>query len=63
VAQAEHFRKGKKVYEGCIYPWDKPITSPYLDRALKGLPTYEPNGAWPWEEEFFPKPQVKIAAE
>jgi hydroxymethylglutaryl-CoA lyase len=56
VEQAEHFRKGKQLYEGCIYPWDKPITSPYLDRALKGLPTYEPDGEWPWEEAFFPKP-------
>jgi hypothetical protein len=58
VEQAEHFRKGRQLYEGCIYPWDKPITSPYLDRALKGLPTYEPDGAWPWEEAFFPKPTV-----
>ncbi len=58
VEQAKHFKLGKQVYEGCIYPWDKPITSPYLDRALKGLPTYEPNGAWPWEEAFFPKPMV-----
>ena len=49
-------QQGPQLYEGCIYPWDKPITSPYLDRALRGLPTYEPDGAWPWEEEFFPKP-------
>ena len=57
VEQAKHFKLGKEVYEGCIYPWDKPITSPYLDRALAGLPTYEPDGVWPWEEAFFPKPQ------
>ena len=24
-----------QVYDGCIRPWDKPITSPYLDRALR----------------------------
>ena len=57
VEQAKHFKLGKKAYEGGIYPWDKPISSPYLDRALKGQPTYEADGAWPWEEAFFPKPQ------
>jgi len=59
VEQAKHFKLGKQVYEGCIYPWDKPITSPYLDRAHAGLATYEPDGAWPWEEAFFPKPQTR----
>ena len=58
VEQAKHFKLGPKAYEGCIYPWDKPITSPYLDRVQAGLPTYEPDGAWPWEEAFFPKPMV-----
>ena len=58
VEQAKHFKLGPKAYEGCIYPWDKPITSPYLDRVKAGLPTYEPDGAWPWEEAFFPKPMV-----
>lgn len=62
VEQAKHFKLGKKAYEGCIYPWDKPITSPYLDRALAGKPTYEVDGIWPWEEEFFPKPQQLAAA-
>jgi hydroxymethylglutaryl-CoA lyase len=57
VEQAKHFKLGKEAYEGCIYPWDKPISSPYLDRALQGQPTYEVEGTWPWEEEFFPKPQ------
>ncbi len=58
IEQAKHFMLGPKAYEGCIYPWDKPITSPYLDRVKGGLPAYEVNGAWPWEEEFFPKPMV-----
>lgn len=58
VEQAKHFKLGKHIYDGCITPWDKPITSPYLDRALDGLPTYEVQGAWPWEEAFFPKPLV-----
>jgi hydroxymethylglutaryl-CoA lyase len=58
VEQAKHFKLGPKVYEGCIYPWDKPITSPYLDRVQQDLPPFEPDGAWPWEEAFFPKPMV-----
>ena len=62
VEQAKHFKLGKQVYEGCITPWDKPISSPYLDRALKGQPTYEVDGVWPWEEAFFPKPFVAAEA-
>ena len=58
VEQAKHFKLGPKAYEGCIYPWDKPITSPYLDRVKQGLPAYEVDGSWPWEEAFFPKPLV-----
>lgn len=58
VEQAKHFRLGKQVYDGCTKPWNQPITSPYLDRALSGLPTYEVDGTWPWEEAFFPKPWV-----
>jgi len=56
VEQARHFKLGPKLYEGCIVPWSEPITSPYLDRVMKGQPPYEVNGSWPWEEEFFPKP-------
>ena len=56
VAQARHFKLGPKAYEGCISPWSGPITSPYLDRVRKGLPAYEVNGPWPWQEDFFPKP-------
>ena len=62
VEQAKHFKLGKKIYEGCITPWDKPITSPYLDRALAGQPTYEVDGVWPWEEAFFPKPMAVAEA-
>ena len=58
VEQAEHFKKGKQIYEGCIKPWSKPIESPYLDRIRKGKPTYEAGGSWPWNEPFFPKPLV-----
>jgi hydroxymethylglutaryl-CoA lyase len=58
VEQAKHFKLGPAAYEGCIYPWDKPITSPYLDRINEGLPAYDTDGAWPWEAAFFPKPLV-----
>jgi len=58
VEQAKHFKLGPKLYEGCISPWSEPITSPYLDRVKKGLPAYEVNGSWPWEEDFFPKPSI-----
>lgn len=55
---AEHFRKGPQAYEGCIVPWSSAITSPYLERVKGGLAAYEFNGAWPWEEDFFPRPGV-----
>ncbi|MFH1605526.1 MAG: citramalate synthase [Pseudomonadota bacterium] len=61
VEQARHFKLGPKLYEGCISPWSEPITSPYLDRAQKGLPTYEVEGSWPWNEEFFPKTTKEAA--
>ncbi|HJM92495.1 MAG: citramalate synthase [Alphaproteobacteria bacterium] len=61
VEQAKHFKLGPDVYEGCIYPWNEPIASPYLDRVQQGLLPFEADGAWPWEEEFFPKP--RFAAE
>jgi hydroxymethylglutaryl-CoA lyase len=56
VEQATHFKRGAKVYEGCIYPWQEPISSPYHDRVVQGLPPYEVDGKWPWQEDFFPKP-------
>ena len=53
--EATHFLKGAEMYEGGIYPWREAITSPYRDRVDQGLPPYEPNGDWPWTEDFFPK--------
>ena len=35
--QARHFLEGPSAYEGGIYPWSEPITSPKLD-ALRGSP-------------------------
>ena len=35
--QARHFLEGPSAYEGGIYPWSEPITSPQLD-ALRGSP-------------------------
>jgi hydroxymethylglutaryl-CoA lyase len=54
--QATHFKLGPSKYEGGISPWAALITSPYLDRLEKGLPVFEVDGAWPWEEDFFPMP-------
>ena len=56
LEQATHFKLGPEVYQGCINPWRKPITSPYRERVEKGLPPFEVDGNWPWEEDFFPKP-------
>ena len=58
VEQAKHFKLGPDVYEGCIYPWNEPIASPYLDRVQQNLLPFEADGAWPWEEDFFPKPAL-----
>jgi hydroxymethylglutaryl-CoA lyase len=55
LEQAKHFKYGPKMYEGGITPWTEPITSPYLERLEKGLPMFEVGGAWPWQEDFFPK--------
>ena len=55
IEEATHFLKGAEMYEGGIYPWREAITSPYRDRVDQGLPPYEPNGDWPWTEDFFPK--------
>jgi hypothetical protein len=56
LEQTKHFKVGSKAYEGGVYPWREPIASPYKDRLDKGLPTFEPDGDWPWKEDFFPKP-------
>jgi hydroxymethylglutaryl-CoA lyase len=58
LEQATHFKRGPDVYEGCIYPWKEPIASPYRERVEKGLPPFEVDGDWPWEEDFFPKPST-----
>jgi hydroxymethylglutaryl-CoA lyase len=46
------------VYAGGIYPWKEPITSPYRERVEQGLPPFEVEGDWPWNEPFFPKPST-----
>jgi hydroxymethylglutaryl-CoA lyase len=56
IEQATHFKRGPEMYEGCIYPWREPISSPYRERVEQGLPPFEVDGAWPWTEDFFPKP-------
>jgi hypothetical protein len=40
---------------GGIYPWKEPITSLYRGRVEQGLPPFEMDDAWPWNEAFFPK--------
>lgn len=54
--QARHFKLGPRAYEGGIYPWREPISSPYRDRLEQGLPAYEIDGDWPWNQDFIPKP-------
>ena len=56
LEQVTHFKNGPEMYEGQIYPWRAPIESPYRDRVEQGLPPYEADGDWPWEQDFFPKP-------
>jgi hypothetical protein len=55
LGQATHFKCGPEVYEGCISPWKEPSTSLYRERVEQGLPPFEVDGDWPWNEEFFPK--------
>jgi hydroxymethylglutaryl-CoA lyase len=53
--QAKHFKKGPEVYEGGIYPYSEPITSPYRDRVDAGGPAYDDaNGDFPWKQDWFP---------
>ena len=55
MEQAKHFKKGPEVYEGGIYPYSEPITSPYRDRLEQGLPAYDPGtGDFPWKQDWFP---------
>jgi len=53
--QAKHFKVGPGAYEGGIYPYSEPITSPYRDRVDAGGPAYDDaNGAFPWKQDWFP---------
>ena len=56
LEQVKHFKVGTKAYEGAVYPWREAISSPYRDRVDQDLPAFEPNGDWPWKEDWFPKP-------
>jgi len=56
LEQAKHFKRGPKVYQGGIYPYQEPISSPYRNRVDRGLPAYDPKSeGWPWKEGWFPK--------
>ena len=53
--QATHFKKGPGQYEGGIYPYQQPITSPYRERLERGEPAYDTaNGDYPWKQDWFP---------
>jgi hypothetical protein len=55
LEEARHFKKGPGVYEGGIYPYNEPITSPYRERVEKGLlPFDSPEGDFPWKQDWFP---------
>ena len=55
LAQARHFKEGPGVYEGGIYPYAEPITSPYRERVERGLPAFDDaNGDFPWQQDWFP---------
>ena len=53
--QARHFKKGASAYEGGLYPYSEPITSPYRERVDAGGPAYDDaNGDFPWKQDWFP---------
>lgn len=55
MEQAKHFKKGPEVYEGGIYPYSEPITSPYRERVERGVPAYDTaEGDFPWKQDWFP---------
>jgi len=58
LAHAQHFRQGPSAYEGAIVPWQEKVTSLYRERIDRGLPAYELDGSWPWDEPWVPKPQM-----
>ena len=52
---ARHFKKGASAYEGGLYPYSEPITSPYRERVDAGGPAYDDaNGDFPWKQDWFP---------
>jgi len=63
LQQATHFKRGPEVYAEAISPWKEPITSPYRERVEQGLPPFEVDGDWPWNEAFFPKPSAIMRSE
>jgi hydroxymethylglutaryl-CoA lyase len=55
LEQAKHFKKGPSAYEGGIYPYNQPVTSPYRDRVERGLPAFDSaDGDFPWKQDWFP---------
>ena len=55
LEQARHFKVGPGAYEGGIYPYSEPVTSPYRERVDRGLPAFDPaNGNFPWKQDWFP---------
>ncbi len=55
LEQARHFKQGPSVYEGGIYPYAEPISSPYRERVDKGQPAFDPAGGdFPWKQDWFP---------
>ena len=55
IEQARHFKTGPKAYEGGIYPYREPVTSPYRDRINQGKLAFDDaEGEWPWKQDWFP---------
>jgi hydroxymethylglutaryl-CoA lyase len=55
IEQAKHFKRGPGAYEGGIYPYSEPISSPYRERLERGQPAFDPaGGEFPWKQDWFP---------
>ncbi len=55
LEEAKHFKLGPQVYEGQVYPYKEPITSPYRERVERGLPPFDSaDGDFPWKQDWFP---------
>ena len=55
LEQAKHFKQGASAYEGGIYPYSEPVTSPYRERVEQGKPAYDSaGGSFPWKQDWFP---------